>query len=270
MSKKNTVTVFTDGSCSGNGKKNASGGIGIHFPNGELKDLSKVYQGDFCTNQKTELLAILTAIRYIKKYYNLDKIKIVVKTDSMYSINCVTKWITGWMNNGWVTANQKPVSNREYIEHIYYYYNKYNIEFEHVEAHTDMDDDDSVANAVADKLATKATQKSIEQKKSVNRSTGSNRSNSSNRSNKSASQSKYTNRSTKSGSKTSLKKNVNFNDSRSNRYRSKHKNSETDCSPMSYKKNISEPIHKHYSLYKPKNQDSFLKSGNFFVELVKK
>jgi len=65
--KIQNIIVYTDGSCSKNGKRNAIGGIGIHFPNEELPDISKIYRLGICTNQKTELYAILTAINYIKK-----------------------------------------------------------------------------------------------------------------------------------------------------------------------------------------------------------
>lgn len=159
--KKKKIVVFTDGSCSGNGKKNSYGGIGIHFPNKELNDVSKVYRKGYCTNQKTELFAILTAIRYIKQNIGLKNVKVLIKTDSEYSINCVTRWVNGWIKNGWKTKNDTDVANKEFIEPIYKYYKKYDIEFEHVEAHTGYDDDDSVGNDKADKLATKATEKAI-------------------------------------------------------------------------------------------------------------
>lgn len=159
MSEKSIIVVYTDGSCSGNGNSNAIGGIGIHFPNEELKDISKVFRYESCTNQRTELYAILTAIRYIKQKLGLTNNKIVIKTDSQYSIDCITKWIYGWIKNGWMTKNNTPVANQEFIEVIHEYYEKYDITFEHVDAHTNKKDEDSVANAMADKLATMATKK---------------------------------------------------------------------------------------------------------------
>jgi ribonuclease HI len=161
------IIIFTDGSCSGNGKTNSYGGIGIHFPNGELSDISKVYREGVCTNQKTELYAILIALKYVKKNISITKKKIIIKTDSEYSINCITKWANGWVMNGWVTQKGSPVLNQELIEPILEFYNKYNIEFEHVSAHTDGDDDDSIANAVADELATQATKRAKEASSSV-------------------------------------------------------------------------------------------------------
>ena len=164
--KKKTIVVYTDGSCSGNGRSNAVGGIGIHFPNGELKDVSKIYNLGLCTNQKTELYAILTALRYIKQNFGLSGYKVYIKTDSEYSINCITKWVYGWIKNGWLTKNNTPVVNKELIEIINKYYETYHIELIHVAAHTNGDDEDSVANAVADRLATRATDRAqLERKK---------------------------------------------------------------------------------------------------------
>lgn len=157
--KKKHIVIFTDGSCSNNGKINSFGGIGIHFPNKELKDISKVYRLGVCTNQKTELYAILTAIRYIGQNFPLHKCHILIKTDSQYSIDCITKWINGWLRNNFITKAGKPVLNREFIEIIHKYYEKYSIEFSHVDAHTDKSDSDSNGNRVADSLATAATRK---------------------------------------------------------------------------------------------------------------
>lgn len=159
------IIIFTDGSCCGNGTLGAVGGIGIHFPNGELKDLSHVYKGR-CTNQRAELYAILTALRYIKKHLKISKCRIFIKTDSKYSIDCVTKWIKKWLQNNWKTTSGGDVLNRDLIEKIHNYYVKYNVILIHVEAHTDNDDDDSVANAIADRLATKASQRAIMRNKS--------------------------------------------------------------------------------------------------------
>lgn len=167
-SKKSKIEVFTDGSCSGNGGKHAIGGIGIHFPNKQLKDISKVFDLGACTNQKTELYAILTALRYIKQRLGLNNYRVYIKTDSKYSIDCVTKWVYGWIKNGWKTKNNTPVINKELIELINKYYEKYDIAFIHVYAHTDNKDHDTIGNARADTLATNATQRGIIQIKKIN------------------------------------------------------------------------------------------------------
>lgn len=159
------IIVFTDGSCIGNGKKYASGGIGIHFPQHQLKDISKVYRLGTCTNQKCELYAILMAIKYIRATVGLHNKHVIIKTDSKYSINCITKWIDRWIKNGWKTQNGTPVINREFIEPIYYFYHKYNITFHHVNSHTGKNDEDSIGNDHADILALKAAKRYLSEKK---------------------------------------------------------------------------------------------------------
>jgi len=160
---KQDILVFTDGSCGNNGKLNAKGGIGIHFPTKELKDISKVYRLGVCTNQKTELYAILTALRYIKKNLSINDYEITIKTDSEYSINCVTKWVNGWIKNGWITKSGNPVANMDLIKSINKYYTKYDVTLTHVDAHTNLTDSDSVGNAKADKLATSATRRATKE-----------------------------------------------------------------------------------------------------------
>lgn len=168
MSKKNIIIVFTDGSCSSNGKKDAIGGIGIHFPNKELKDVSQIYKYGYCTNQKTELCAILVTLRYIKKKIGLRDKVIHIKTDSLYSINCITLWAKNWIKNGWITKNGSPVANKQFIEKIYTYFSKYNIIFDHVEAHTGLSNDESIGNARADQLAVRATKRAQDMKRKKN------------------------------------------------------------------------------------------------------
>jgi ribonuclease HI len=167
--QKKNIVIYTDGSCSNNGKTYAVGGIGIHFPNGELKDVSKIFSLGCCTNQRTELYAILTALRYIKQNLGLSRCKVLVKTDSQYSIDCVTKWVYGWIKNGWKTKNGTPVANKEIIEIIHKYYETYDIIFEHVDAHTCGTDEESIANAVADTLAVNATKKALLSQKNSNK-----------------------------------------------------------------------------------------------------
>jgi ribonuclease HI len=156
-SKPKSIIVYTDGSCSGNGKKGAIGGIGVHFPNEELRDISKVFRQEHCTNQRTELYAILTTLRYIRENFELKKYKVIIKTDSQYSINCITKWVDKWEKNGWKTNGGTDVVNREFIEVINKYYRKYDISFVHIPAHTNGKDKDSVGNRTADELAVNAT-----------------------------------------------------------------------------------------------------------------
>lgn len=144
----NEIVVYTDGACSGNGRRRANGGIGIHFPNHELPDVSQKYTHENCTNQRTELYAILTALRLIRKHLGLRNRKVIIYSDSQYSINSITVWAKNHKKNNWCKRDGKPICNRDYIELLYEYYCKYDIEIHYVEAHVDNE-----GNNIADALA---------------------------------------------------------------------------------------------------------------------
>ncbi len=124
----NTVTVFTDGACSYNGKIHAKAGIGLYFADTDdtysenVKDILKVHFPTLkvtkVTNNIAELLAIYTALLILSDDHDLeedDKFKIIIKTDSHYCINVFTKWYKSWEKNNWKTASGKPVVNKEII-----------------------------------------------------------------------------------------------------------------------------------------------------------
>lgn len=157
-----TVEVFTDGSCIRKKSKKGSdacirAGYGIHFPHGELPDVSRKFAHTPITNQRAELYAIYVALVIIKK--NLDANKIIIYSDSEYSIKSVTIWISGWIKNSWRTSSGSVVKNQDIIEPIYNIITKLknkkiSVEFNHVRSHTGKTDYMSVNNAIADELAT--------------------------------------------------------------------------------------------------------------------
>jgi len=156
VNKKN-INVFTDGSCTANGKNNAKAGIGIHFPDKDLDDISEPFILKPITNQRAELYAIKTAIDKVINNFEFDKLTIY--SDSLYSIKCLSVWMNKWEKNNWKTANRKPVKNIDIIMPLNNILKKYKekIVFKHVKAHTKKEDYESLCNAIADKLACKAT-----------------------------------------------------------------------------------------------------------------
>lgn len=144
--------IYTDGSCINNGKKNALGGVGVHYSDPNISELSFKFDGQ-STNNKMELLAIYTAIvNIINKVKNYQQI--IIFTDSNYSISCLTKFIKGWIKNNWILSNGEPVKNKDLIEKIYLLLQQYdNITFEHINSHTGKQDVHSKGNARADQLA---------------------------------------------------------------------------------------------------------------------
>lgn len=44
--------------------------------------------------------------------------EVLIVSDSMYAINCVTKWFKEWRKNNWITSLGKPVENRDLVQEI--------------------------------------------------------------------------------------------------------------------------------------------------------
>lgn len=158
LSKQNNVepindsdlVIYTDGACSNNGKANAKAGIGIHFSkrnNTPYNDTSQAFT-DKPTNQRAELKAILVALQIVQNYSH----KIIIYTDSEYSINCVTKWFPNWVKQNKVDDKK----NIDLIKPIYRYLRALSIEFRHINSHTGLQDEHSLGNEEADRLANAA------------------------------------------------------------------------------------------------------------------
>jgi ribonuclease HI len=149
------ILIYTDGSCLGNGHKDARGGIGIYFPNSEYPNVSERFTNK-PTNQRCELTAIYKSFLICHDDLLHDS-KIVLYTDSEYSIKCLKEYCKKWSLNGWVKSDKSPVENIDIIEPLYSLYSKFwrNIQIEHVRAHTGNNDIHSKNNDFVDNLAKK-------------------------------------------------------------------------------------------------------------------
>lgn len=118
---KTMASIFCDGACSGNGTRAAYGGWAwafwpslahgepAHYGAGKLK----VPYGAAATNQRAELTALLESIRFASSH---PELKITIYTDSMYSINCTSKWGPGWKRAGWKRGSGEPLQNLDIIK----------------------------------------------------------------------------------------------------------------------------------------------------------
>jgi ribonuclease HI len=170
---KKSIVIFTDGSASKNGSIRATGGIGVFFSNDNeknvscetrlaLKQLIPSFNFTKVTNNISELAAILKAFDLSRSDLRLGH-TVIIKTDSMYCINSLTKWYIGWGKNGWVNSKKTAVLNKEIIQDIVDNYIKpYNsqIKFVKVKAHSNAPPinsplyQDFWGNFKADQLAT--------------------------------------------------------------------------------------------------------------------
>jgi ribonuclease HI len=148
------MRVFTDGSCTSNGRKGAKAGFAAWFPDHpSWSSALRVPDNEDQTNNRAELSAIQLAVKTLEDRGEID-CDLVIYSDSEYSINCLTAWLPGWMSRGWKTAAGKDVLHQDLIKDITSHLSKFKSHrFVHVKAHTGGLDDLSKQNAVVDKMA---------------------------------------------------------------------------------------------------------------------
>ena len=154
------LNVFTDGSCTSNGKKGAIAGFGVHVTAADLSTV--VHRCKFRleatepqTNQRAELRALAYAIYYLSESVS----EAVIYTDSKYGMDVLNTWSAGWEAKGWKKADGKPVLHTDIIIPMYEVWKtiRSRVRLSHVPAHTGASDPISQGNAMADSLATEAT-----------------------------------------------------------------------------------------------------------------
>ena len=105
-----TVTVYTDGACSGN--PGPGGWAAILEYRGQEKMLSG---GEAqTTNNRMELTAVISALSALK-----EPCRVELYSDSKYVIDALEKgWAKSWRQNGWRKADKKPALNPELWEQL--------------------------------------------------------------------------------------------------------------------------------------------------------
>lgn len=161
--------IFTDGSTINNGKKNSSGGIGVFSYDDDTLNLSEKYKHDNATNQKCEILAIFRGLQVLKTKFgrHINKMNVVIHTDSDYCIKCMTKYIKSWIKNNWKLRDGGNVKNRNLLELLFNLSNEFNnIRYNHIRSHQiEPSNKQSVeyklwyGNMMADKLASDGRKK---------------------------------------------------------------------------------------------------------------
>ncbi|RVE56161.1 hypothetical protein OJAV_G00233700 [Oryzias javanicus] len=103
------VVVYTDGCCSANGKTGARAGIGVYWGHNHPLNVAERLEGRQ-TNQRAEIQAACKALQQAKDH-NIRKL--VLYTDSKFTINGVTSWVKNWKLNGWRLKSGGLVTNKE-------------------------------------------------------------------------------------------------------------------------------------------------------------
>jgi ribonuclease HI len=136
-----TVTIYTDGACSGNPGPGGWGAL-LTF---DGKD-KEIFGGEAeTTNNRMELSAAINALNALKRGLPVD-----LHTDSTYVRDGVMKWMANWKKNGWKTAARKPVKNQDLWEALDEAISRHDITWHWVKGHAGVP-----GNEKADALANK-------------------------------------------------------------------------------------------------------------------
>jgi ribonuclease HI len=136
------VHMATDGACKGNP---GPGGWGVVIRSGE-KEKSLSGGEPLTTNNRMELTAAIRGLEALKR-----PCRVVLSTDSRYVMDGLTKWLPGWLRNGWRTAARQPVKNADLWQELVAAAAPHNIRWEWVKGHAGHPE-----NERADKLASDA------------------------------------------------------------------------------------------------------------------
>jgi len=124
-----TVTIYTDGACSGNPGPGGWGAI-LEY-NGVEKELSGGEENT--TNNRMELTAVIRALEALK-----EPCVVELYSDSKYVIDALEKgWAKGWKSKGWIKSDKKPALNPDLWEILLGLTERHTLHYHWVKGHAD-------------------------------------------------------------------------------------------------------------------------------------
>lgn len=138
-----TVTIYTDGACSGNP---GPGGWGAIL---EYRGREKVLSGAEAatTNNRMELTAVIRALECLK-----EPCVVELWSDSKYVIDALALgWARGWQARGWKKPDKKPALNPDLWERLLELTGQHEMRYHWVKGH-----DENEKNNRCDQLAVAA------------------------------------------------------------------------------------------------------------------
>ena len=124
-----TVTLYTDGACSGNP---GPGGWGAILCYGE-HELSLSGGEAHTTNNRMELTAVIEGLKKLKEPCIVE-----LYSDSKYVIDALSKgWAWGWKKKGWVKSDKKPALNPDLWDGLLALVQTHEVHYHWVKGHAD-------------------------------------------------------------------------------------------------------------------------------------
>jgi ribonuclease HI len=104
VTSKPRLEAYTDGACSGNPGPGGWGAV-LHY-----QGLEQDFSGGEpqTTNNRMEMCAAIRVLEALPRPFDID-----IYTDSQYLRDGITRWMANWKKNGWMTADKKPVKNKD-------------------------------------------------------------------------------------------------------------------------------------------------------------
>ncbi|XP_071999618.1 ribonuclease H1-like [Engystomops pustulosus] len=142
--QEQAADVYTDGSCTNNGRYGARGGVGVYWDKHSHLNVSERLEGR-ATNQRAELQAATRALEQARDN-NIPKVRI--HTDSAYTVKGATEWMPRWKENGWKNYNGDDVANKAEWQKLDGLCRGRDVTWKHVSGHSG-----NPGNEMADHLA---------------------------------------------------------------------------------------------------------------------
>ena len=124
-----TVTLYTDGACSGNPGPGGWGAILEYM--GHEKELSGGEAST--TNNRMELTAVIRGLEALKESCTVE-----LYSDSKYVIDGLQKgWAASWKKRGWIKSDKKPALNPDLWERLLELTGKHEMHYHWVKGHAE-------------------------------------------------------------------------------------------------------------------------------------
>ena len=124
-----TVTLYTDGACSGNPGPGGWGAI-LEYK-GHEREMSGGEENT--TNNRMELTAVIRGLMALKEPWVVE-----LYSDSKYVIDGLSKgWAAGWQKKGWIKSDKKPALNPDLWEQLLELTAKHEMRYHWVKDHAE-------------------------------------------------------------------------------------------------------------------------------------